>query len=75
MDNEMEEYKMLSCVRGYQIYYSILDSCIGEMLCCESDRHNLHDRFAVSIKKDDIIVGEIVGHLPRKISRMCRDSI
>ena len=26
MDDEMEEYEMLSCVNGYHIYYSIWDS-------------------------------------------------
>ena len=66
-EDEMEEYEMLSCVRGYHIYYSIWDSCVGEMLHCESDRHNLHDWFAISIKRDDIIV----GHLSWKISWMC----
>ena len=55
----MEEYEILSCVHGYHIYYSISDSCIGEMLCCESDRHYLHDQFTVSVKKDDIIVGHL----------------
>ena len=59
MDDKMEEYEILSCVHGYHVYYSILDSCIEEMLCCESDRRNLHDRFTVSIKKDDIIVGHL----------------
>ena len=59
MKDEMKEYKMLSCVCGYQIYYSIWDSCVGEMLCCESDRHNLHDQFAISVKKDNIIIGHL----------------
>ena len=73
MDEEMEEYEMLSCVHGYHVYYSIWDSCIGKMLCCESDRCNPHDRFTVSIKKDDII-NIIVGHLATSedlIFRMC----
>ena len=47
----MEEYEMLSCVHGYHIYYSIWDLCIGEMICCESDRCNLHYQFTVSVKK------------------------
>ena len=58
MDDEM-----LPCVRGYQIYYSIRNSCVGEMLCCEADGHNLHDRprdrLAVSVKKYDVTVGHI----------------
>ena len=67
MEDEMEEYEMLSCACGYHIHYSIWDSCVGEMLCCESDIQNLHDWLAISIKKDDIVV----GHLPWKISQMC----
>ena len=67
MGDEMEEYGMLSCVHGYHFYYSIWDSCVGEMFCYESDRHNLHDQFAIRVKKDDIIV----GHLLWKISWMC----
>ena len=52
-------------LHGYPFYYSILDSCIGEMHCCESGRYNtfMHDQFG----KCDIIV----GHLPGKISQMC----
>ena len=29
---------------------------------------NLHDMYAVSVIRDDVIVGEIVGDLPRNIS-------
>ena len=63
----MEEYKMLSCIRGYHIYHSTWDSFVGEMLCCESDKHNVQDQFAVSVKQDNAII----GHLPWKISWMC----
>ena len=61
------KYEMLSCVHGYHIYYCIWDLYVREMICCESGyRHNLHNRFAVSVKKYDVTI----GHLPRKISRM-----
>ena len=67
MDEGVEEYEMMSCVRGYHIYQSVWDSCVGEMLHCGSDRHNSHDRYAISVTKDETIV----GHLPRKISQTC----
>ena len=43
---------MLSCMRGYHIYHLIWYSCIGEMVCYESDRHNVQDQFTVSVKQD-----------------------
>ena len=69
--DESEEYEVISCVRGYHIYQLIWDASrdasIGEMLQCKSDSHNSHDRYAISVMKDEITV----GHLPRKLSRMC----
>ena len=47
------------------LLYSIWNSCVGEMFCCEADRHNLHDRLTVSVKKYYVTV----GHIPQKISR------
>ena len=48
--DDMEEYKMISCVRGYHIHQLIWDASVGEMLQCKSERHNLHDRYAISIR-------------------------
>ena len=58
---------MLSCICGYHIYHLIWDWCEGEMLHCESNRHNVQDRFTVSVKQDHTIT----GHLPWKISQIC----
>ena len=41
------------------LLYSIWNLCIGEMLCHEADRHNLHDRLTVGVKKYDATVGHI----------------
>ena len=57
----------MSRVRGYHIYQLIREASIGEMLRCKSDSHNSHDRYAISVKIDEITV----GHLPRKLSWMC----
>ena len=43
------DHETLSCVRGYHIYYAVQNLCVGEMLCCETDRHNLHNGLAVSV--------------------------
>ena len=64
--DELEVYEVMSCVRGYHIYQLIWDASIGEMLRCENDSHNLHDRYVISVMKDKITV----GYLPRKLSRM-----
>ena len=58
---------MSYCIRGYHVYGAIWSSTIGEILTCERDRHNTTDRYAVAVMKSGIVV----GHLPRKISRMC----
>ena len=36
--DDMEEYEMISCVRGYHIYQLIWDASVGEMLQCKSER-------------------------------------
>ena len=58
---------MSYCIRGYHVYGTVWNSTIGEFLYCERDRDNARDRYCVAVKKSDIVV----GHLPRKISRMC----
>ena len=63
----MEACEISSCVRGYHVYRTIWDAAIGEDLMCEREPSNEHDRYAVAIKKD----GVVIGHLPRKISRSC----
>ena len=37
---------------------------VGETLLVEREEGNVHDSYAVSIKKDD----SVVGHVPREIS-------
>ena len=61
----MEVCERSSSVRGYHVYKTIWDAAIGEDLVCKREPSNEHDRYAVAIKKDEVII----GHLPRKISR------
>ena len=44
-----------------------MDARTGESLLCEREPTNFNDRCAVSVVKNDIIV----GHLPGVISRIC----
>ena len=62
----MEEFEIGSCVGGYCVYKAIWAAAAGEELTCEREPHNVQDRYAVSVKR-----GVVVGHLPRKISRLC----
>ena len=40
---------------------------INEELPCECEVHNAMDHYAVAVIRDDVVV----GHLPKKISRIC----
>ena len=63
----METFQKESCVRGYHIYRELWDAVVGEELECQRERGNATDMYAVAVIKDCTIV----GHLPRKISRIC----
>ena len=63
----MEELRRESCIHGHHIYKEIWNPCLGEDLQCERDPHNVVDRYSVAVKKG----GVVVGHLPRKVSRLC----
>ena len=55
---------MESCVRGYHIYKAIWSASLGEELQCQRETGNSSDLYAVADSTT-------VGHLPRKISRIC----
>ena len=56
-----------SKVRDFQVYSEIWEPYIGEELQCVREEDNDHDPYAVSIIKRR----QIVGHVPRSISRAC----
>ena len=47
--------------------YKIWKAAVGEELVCVREPHNSHDRYAVAVKREDVLI----GHLPRKLSRLC----
>ena len=49
------------------MFKSIWTPFVGEQLQICREGGNVHDRYAVSVKKDD---GTLVGHVPREISRI-----
>ena len=52
-----------------ELLYSRLPhiSAVGESLVCEGESENASNRYAVATKKE----GTIMGHLPRKVLRVC----
>ena len=51
------------------MYKEIWEAAVGEELVCAREPHNSHDRYAVAVKRE----GVLIGHLPRKlhVSRLC----
>ena len=64
---ERAHYCCDSAVRGYHIYQDIWEANYGKLLSCVRETGNVFDPFAVCVQKD----GDIVGHVPRKISAIC----
>ena len=61
------EFSIVSCIRGFDVYRDIWTPVLDEALVCAQQSGNPHDHYAVSMLKR----GTIVGHLPKKISRLC----
>ena len=63
-----DEERIASCIRGYK---TVWKARIGEVLSCAREPTNAIDRYAVSVFKN----GTVVGHLPKRISRVCSSFI
>jgi hypothetical protein len=58
-----------SCVRGYHVYQKVWEAPVGEELVCKPQENNTNNCYAVAVVR--AYDNEVVGHLPKKISRMC----
>ena len=56
-----------AAVRGFHVYRDVWKPLENEELECLFERHNLFDMFAINTCR--LEGGQIVGHLPREISR------
>ncbi len=63
---ETSKFEKSSVVTGHHVYKTNWTPSIGEVLALQTEEDNHHDKFAVSVMKD----GEIVGHLPRCLSKI-----
>ena len=63
----MFAFSVNSMVRDYHVYQEVWEVHIGEILPCVREVGNRHDPYAITVKKDKLVV----GHLPCKISYTC----
>ena len=69
-----QPFEIICACRGFHIYRSIWSPKLKQMLQVEQELGNVHDPFAISFgakipgKLTDF---EVVGHIPREISRFC----
>jgi hypothetical protein len=59
-----------TAVRGYHIYRDIWHPETGESFICRQESDNEHDRYAVAVHMNEN-ESQIVGHLPRELSKVC----
>ena len=67
MAGRLLETKHRTCMRGYHVYQNDWMPVLCEVLHCSCEISNVHNPFAIKVTKD----GNIVGHLPKKISSTC----
>ena len=66
----MASYSLLeieSCIRGHHVYKDVWTPVVDEELNCRREEGNISDPYAVATVKS----GNIVGHVPRRISVAC----
>ena len=51
---------IVSNIKGYQVYKSVLTPTLQEQVYGEIEPHNPVDKYVVAVKKDE----KVVGHLP-----------
>ena len=59
-----------SVVRGHHVYKCVWTPVNGKELCDIPEDINNHDAHAIAVMKDGQVVGQVVGHVPREISRI-----
>lgn len=65
MAEECEVY-IESSVRGYHAYFKTTSVCVGEVLKCEIEDNNEHDKYAIAVRNEE---GRLLGHVPIELSK------
>ena len=60
-------FEFNSCIRGHHIYKDVWTPVVEEGLNCRREEGNISDPYAVAVIKS----GNIVGHMPHRISTAC----
>ncbi len=66
MAEEYEEY-IESSVRGYHAYFKEITICVGDIMLCETEEKNDHEKYAVAVKNQAM---HTVGHVPIELSKL-----
>ena len=64
---EEHEVFIESSVRAYHAYFVDASVVIGEVLTCERDHDNVHDKYAIAVQNED---QTLFGHVPIELSKI-----
>ena len=60
MDDDVEQYEAVFCVRGYHVYKDVRRAAVGEDLECKRETRNAHDRYAVAVMKEGCVISILI---------------
>ena len=66
----LDEFTLDSVIRGHHIYKEIWTPFVGEELTLNQENGNSHDRYAITVEKDNNM---IVGRAPKELSKNLQD--
>ena len=69
-----QKFEIACASRGFHVYSEIWKPKLGQKLRLDQEIGNIHDPFAISLGAKltgKLTDNEIVGHIPREISRFC----
>ena len=69
-----QKFEIACASRGFHVYREIWNPKTGQKLQVNQEINNIHDPFAISLGaklNGKLTSNEIVGHIPREISRFC----
>ena len=66
----VSEFEYESCIHSYYVYKDKWSSTVGEHLICEREMLNSAHRYAVTVLKDDVIIGAVMSRIVSDLSRL-----
>ena len=75
IDDRIVQFEIKCASRGFHVYRSMWQPKKGEKLEIQAEFANVHDPFAMAVRatvKGKLTNSDVVGHIPREISRFCR---